>query len=158
MVSIAHAGGRKQRNSYLSKGLAHLRISESNKTISEARENLQERISRSTTASNLSSYSSLLCLVDELTLKRCIPLHVAFDECAAKLEERYNNHSTRVQFKDLPLQKNILILTCVKALIFCCKRALLKLAMLVYRNTIFYFSLHYSQCWGNFFHLRWTLW
>ena len=74
-VSIAHAGGTKQRNSYLSKDLAHLRISECNKTISEARENLQERISRSTTASNPSSYSSLLYLLDELTLKRCIPFH-----------------------------------------------------------------------------------
>ena len=47
-----------------------------------------------------------MCLLDELTLKRCMPLHVAFDEYTAKLEERnINNHSARVQFRDL-LQKN----------------------------------------------------
>ena len=51
MQCIAHANRTKQRNSYLSKGLALSRISECNKTISEARENLQERISRSTSAS-----------------------------------------------------------------------------------------------------------
>ena len=106
MVSNAHASRTKQRNSYLSKGLARLRISECNKTISEARENLQERIARSTSASNVSSYSSLLCLLDELTLKRCMPFHVTFDDYAAKLEDRNNNHSARVQFKDLLLQKN----------------------------------------------------
>lgn len=106
MECIAHANRTKQRNSYLSKGLARSRISECNKTISEARENLQERISRSTSASNVSSYSSLLCLLDELTLKRCMPLHVAFDEYAAKLEKTNKNHSARVQFRDLLLQKN----------------------------------------------------
>lgn len=106
MECIAHANRTKQRNSYLSKGLARSCISECNKTISEARENLQERISRSTSASNVSSYSSLLCLLDELTLKRCMPLHVAFDEYAAKLEKTNKNHSARVQFRDLLLQKN----------------------------------------------------
>lgn len=106
MECIAHANRTKQRNSYLSKGLARSRISECNKTISEARENLQERMSRSTSASNVSSYSSLLCLLDELTLKRCMPLHVAFDEYAAKLEKTNKNHSARVQFRDLLLQKN----------------------------------------------------
>jgi len=35
-----------------------------------------------------------------------MPFHVAFDEYAAKLEERKNNHSARVQFRDLLLQKN----------------------------------------------------
>lgn len=34
-----------------------------------------------------------------------MPFHVAFDEYAAKLEEGNNNHSARVQFRDL-LQKN----------------------------------------------------
>ena len=35
-----------------------------------------------------------------------MPLHVAFDEYAAKLEKTNKNHSARVQFRDLLLQKN----------------------------------------------------
>lgn len=96
MECIAHANRTKRENSYLSKGLVRSRISECNKTISEARENPQERISRSTSASNVSSYSSLLCLLDELTLKQGMPF----------LEKTNKNHSARVQIRDLLLQKN----------------------------------------------------
>ena len=158
---------------------AQLRIPECNKTISEARENLQESISRSTTASDLSSYSSLLCLLDELTLKRCTPFHVAFDEYAAKLEERYNNHSARVQFKHLPLQKNGLpvVITSVKNELYVLpiERAVDNIDLCkgidflleesftethdagIQKHSLLLLASLSFQCWGNFSHLRWTL-
>ena len=108
MASIANASRTKLRNSYISRGLSRLRISEYNKTISEARKNLLERLSRSTSASNVSSWSSLLCLLDELTLKRCMPFHVVFDEYVAKakvVEKTNNDHCARMQFRDLLLRK-----------------------------------------------------
>ena len=82
--SAVHASRTKQRNSFLSQGLPHIR----NKTVSEARANLEDKISRSISSAKVSSYESLLCLLDELTVKNCLPFHVAFDEYAAKLENK----------------------------------------------------------------------
>ena len=51
-----------------------MRISECNKTVSEARSALKE-ISCSISASKVESYSSLLCLLDELTIRPCLHMN-----------------------------------------------------------------------------------
>ena len=105
--SAAHASRTKQRNSFLSQGLPHIWISGCNKTVSEARANLEDKISRSISSAKVSSYESLLCLLDELTVKNCLPFHVAFDEYAAKLENKASAsiRNAKLQFRDL-LQTN----------------------------------------------------
>ena len=85
-ASIAHASRSRQRNSFLSCGLPLVRISECNKTVSEVRSALKDKISRSISASKVESYSSLLCLLDELTIRPCLPFHAAFEEYASKVE------------------------------------------------------------------------
>ena len=74
--SAAHASRTKQRNSFLSQGLPHIRISGCNKTVSETRANLEDKISRSISSAKVSSYESLLCLLEELTVKNCLLFHV----------------------------------------------------------------------------------
>ena len=106
--SAAHASRTKQKNSFISQGLPHIRISGCNKTVSEARADLEDKISRSISSAKVSSCESLLCLLDELTVKNCLPFHVAFDEYAAKLENNASApiRNAKVQFRDLLLQTN----------------------------------------------------
>ena len=109
-ASITHASRSRQRNSFLSCGLPLVHISECNKTVSEARSALKERIFRSISASKVESYSSLLCLLDELTIRPCLPFHAAFEEYASKVASVAKTSgdvkSARVQFRDLVLQKD----------------------------------------------------
>ena len=84
-----------------------MRISECNKTVSEARSALKEKISRSISASKVESYSPLLCLLDELTIRPCLPFHAVFEEYASKVAKTSGDvKSTRAQFRDLVLQKD----------------------------------------------------
>lgn len=93
-------------------------ISECNKSIHEARLALIEKISRSTSASKVESYSSLLCLLDELTIRSCLPFHAAFEEYAANVAsvaKTVDVKSARVQFRDLILQKDGLPVIIIRA-------------------------------------------
>ena len=109
-TSSAHASRSRLRNSVLSSGLPLVRISECNKTTSEARLGLEEKISRSISATKVESYSSLLCLLDELTVRPCLPFHAAFEEYASKVSSLAKNigdvRSARVRFRDLVLYKD----------------------------------------------------
>ncbi|KAJ7384370.1 hypothetical protein OS493_022483 [Desmophyllum pertusum] len=83
-TAIINASRSRQRNSFLSCALPLVRISECNKTITEARLALEEKMSRSISAAKVESYSSLLCLLDELPTRPCLPFHAAFEEYASK--------------------------------------------------------------------------
>ena len=53
---LSHPSRPQQRNSFLSQGLSNLRISQCNKSVEEARSNLESKISSSTSSSKVSSY------------------------------------------------------------------------------------------------------
>lgn len=115
---VKNASRTKHRNSYLYQGLSNVRISQCNRVVAEARQALLEKKSRSISSSKVNSYFSLLCLLDELEVRVCMPFHAAFDEYAAKVPSIYNSTNTKsahVQFRDLVLQKDGLPVIIIEA-------------------------------------------